>query len=101
MFFEHYAAYWGVHPFYGVRIRDWKFVRYFGEGEAGAAELYHLAADPHELTNLAGRPDHAGVERRLSEQADAWWRQTGGRDFAYYESEAFRNNEHNAPSARP
>ena len=101
VFFEHYAAYWGVHPFYGMRTRDWKFVRYFGAEDAGAAELYHLAADPHELTNLAGRPDHAGVERRLSEQAGAWWRDTGGRDFAYYESEAFRNNEHNATSGRP
>ena len=101
VFFEHYAAYWGVHPFYGVRTRDWKYVRYFGEGEEGAAELYHLAADPHELTNLAGRPDHAGVESRLAEQADGWWRETGGRDSACYESEAFRNNEHNAPSSRP
>ena len=101
VFFEHYAAYWGVHPFYGVRTRDWKLVRYFGEEEAGAAELYHLAADPHELTNLSGRPEHAGVERRLAGQAAAWWRDTGGRDFAYYESEAFRSNEHNAPSSRP
>ena len=41
------------------------------------------------------------MERRLAEQADAWWRETGGRDFAYYESEAFRDNEHNAPSRRP
>ena len=101
VFFEHFAAYWGVHPFYGVRTRDWKCVRYFGPEEAEAAELYHLAADPHELTNLSGRPEHAGVEGRLSEQADAWWRESGGRDFAYYESEAFRNNEHNAPSRRP
>ena len=101
VFFEHYAAYWGVHPFYGVRTRDWKLVRYFGDGEAGAAELYHLAADPHELINLSGRPEHAGMERRLAAQADAWWRGTGGRDLAYYESEAFRNNEHNAPPRRP
>lgn len=101
VFFEHYAAYWGVHPFYGVRTQDWKFVRYFGEEEAGAAELYHLAADPHELTNLSGRPAHAGMERCLAAQADAWWRETGGRDSAYYESEAFRNNEHNAPPSRP
>ena len=25
----------------------------------------------------------------------AWWQETGGRDFAYYESDAFRPNAHN------
>ena len=27
--------------------------------------------------------------------ADAWWERTGGRDAAYYESDAFLSNEHN------
>jgi arylsulfatase A-like enzyme len=29
-FFEHYAAYWGLHPFYGVRTATMKYVRYYG-----------------------------------------------------------------------
>ncbi len=39
---------------------------------------------------------HAAVRRELAARADAWWRETDGRDVAYYESDAFRNNEHNA-----
>lgn len=96
VFFEHHAAYWGIHPFYGARTRDWKYVRYFGDADPGVEELYHLAADPHELVNLAGLPAHAQVQGRLAQQADAWWLNTDGRDFAYYESDAFRANEHNA-----
>lgn len=36
-----------------VRTRDWKYVWHAGREE----ELYDLAADPHELTNLAARAD--------------------------------------------
>lgn len=97
VFFEHYAAYWGLHPLYGIRTRQWKYVRYYGEDARDVAEeLYHLAADPHELHNVAGRPEHADVRQRLARQADDWWRGTGGRDIAYYESDHFRNNHHNA-----
>ena len=94
VFFEHYAAYWGLHPFYGLRTPEWKYVRYYGDDHA--EELYHLADDPHELDNLAGRAEHAAVERQLARQADDWWRQTGGRDIEYYESELFRTNRHNS-----
>lgn len=95
-FFEHHAAYWGVHPFYGARTRAYKYVRYVGPDDVGLEELYHLASDPHELTNIAGQPDHAAEQQRLAAAADNWWQATGGRDFAWYESDAFRNNEHNA-----
>jgi iduronate 2-sulfatase len=40
---------------YSLRYRDWRFIRY-GNGKE---ELYHTAADPHEWTNLAGKPEHA------------------------------------------
>ena len=96
VFFEHHAAYWGIHPFYGARTRDFKYVRYFGDADTGLVELYHLATDPHELTNVAGQVEHADTKRRLAQAADAWWQSTGGRDFAWYESDTFRHNEHNA-----
>jgi arylsulfatase A-like enzyme len=102
VFFEHHAAYWGVHPFYGAHTRDFKYVKYFGDADAGFGdahagqeELYHLATDPHELVNVAGLPEHAATRGRLAEAADAWWQNTGGRDFAWYESDTFRNNQHN------
>jgi arylsulfatase len=96
VFFEHYAAYWGTHPFYGVRRRDYKFVRYYGPD--ASTELYDLAADPHELKNVAATAAYVKIERDLAAEADAWWRNTGGRDFDYYDSEAFKANRHNLES---
>jgi arylsulfatase A-like enzyme len=40
----------------------WKLVAY---PNAKALRLYHLAEDPLELTDLAARPEHAGVKMRL------------------------------------
>lgn len=93
VYFEHYAAYWGLHPFYGVRTRRWKYVRYYGADDT--EELYDLENDPDELCNLAGRPDPAPILDDLAGRADRWWRETGGRDVAYYESESFKRNLHN------
>jgi len=88
--FEHYAAYWGVHPFYGVRTASHKYVRYFGEDDA--EELYDLARDPDELHNRAGDPGYVEVQRDLSRQAEAWWRRTNGKDADFYASEAFKQS---------
>lgn len=44
----------------------------------GEVELYDLAADPHERTNLAGRPEHAALEARLRQEVVEWWRASGG-----------------------
>ena len=41
-----------------------------------AAELYDLAADPHELTNLAEDPAHAEVLENLRAELAAWRRRT-------------------------
>jgi hypothetical protein len=35
-------------------------------------ELYDLERDPRETQNLAGRPEHAGLERRLLVQLSRW-----------------------------
>ena len=75
VFFEHKYAYWGEHPYRGVRTREWKYVEYMtGEGE----ELYHVSANPGEMDNLAGDPDHENHRRRLRELVEAWWDRTGG-----------------------
>ncbi len=94
VFFEHYGAYWGLHPFRAVRRRDgdggeWKFVKYYGP-DAGEAELYDLAADPDEIRNRARDPALAALRADLEARVDGWWRRTGGRDFAHYESPEFK-----------
>jgi arylsulfatase A-like enzyme len=52
----------------GVRTHDWKLVRYLEEGQAH--ELYHLAKDPHETTNLFRSQAHQGHRRRLEKELD-------------------------------
>jgi arylsulfatase A-like enzyme len=94
VFFEHYCAHWGLHPFYGVRTRSWKYVRYYGAD--ATEELYDLARDPGELRNLAFDPAHAAVRADFASQTDTWWQSTGGRTVDYYESPEFKANRHNA-----
>ena len=94
VFYEHYGAYWGLHPFRAMRTRDaqhgeWKLARYYGP-DAGEAELYDLARDPDELHNRAADLALASWRSELEQRVDAWWLETGGRDFAYYESPAFK-----------
>jgi arylsulfatase len=94
IFFEHYGAYWGLHPFRAIRTRDaaggeWKFVKYFGP-DAGEAELYDLAADPYEVHNRAEDLELASLRADLESRVDDWWLRTRGRDFAYYESPEFK-----------
>jgi arylsulfatase A-like enzyme len=52
--------------FRGLRADRWKYLRY-GNGEQ---ELYDLAADPHELDNLANLPEHAATLTELSARLD-------------------------------
>ena len=81
-----------------ARTERWKYVTYlkdvreaddellkiqanlasYPEHERGDEELYDLFADPYELENLAGRPEHAETKSRLRDEALAWWRATGG-----------------------
>ena len=58
---EH-AVHTNVPWYVAVRKGNYKYVRYLTPGEI--EELYDLAADPEELTNLVGRPDEA---KRLAE----------------------------------
>ena len=89
-FFEHYAAWWGHHPFYGVRTATRKYVYYYGDDEG--EELYDLEKDPDELCNVAQDPAYRTDCETLSEEAHAWWKKTNGKTFAYYESDEFKDN---------
>ncbi|MBS2533886.1 sulfatase-like hydrolase/transferase [Catenulispora sp. NF23] len=51
-----------------VRDQDWTYVWRLYE----PPELYRRGDDPHEQTNLAGRPEHAETERRLHDAMTRW-----------------------------
>jgi arylsulfatase A-like enzyme len=90
IFYEHYGAYWGIHPFRVVQTREWKYVKYYGPDDT--EELYNLKTDPAEVENLAGDPAAEQTRSFLEEAVDRWWRETGGKPFEYYESDAFKSS---------
>ena len=49
---------------HSVRDRHWRYIRYAD----GSEELYDLRSDPHEWTNLAGRPEADTKRRELAAQ---------------------------------
>jgi arylsulfatase A-like enzyme len=51
-----------------VRTDDWCYVERLYEGP----ELYDRRRDPRETTNLAGRPEHAALERALRDRIFRW-----------------------------
>jgi hypothetical protein len=51
-----------------VRTADWCYVERLYEGP----ELYDRRPDRRETTNLAGRPEHAAVERELRDRIFRW-----------------------------
>lgn len=75
VFFEHNLAYWGHHPYRGVRTPEWKYVEYLADGPN---ELYRAADDPGELTNLYGATEYDDVVAELEADLDAWWTSTEG-----------------------
>jgi arylsulfatase A-like enzyme len=53
------SSFFGNHA---IRTKNWRYVRYHD----GAEELYDHRQDPHELTNLADKPEQAAQKKRLA-----------------------------------
>jgi choline-sulfatase len=64
-----YAAEASQAPMVSLRYGKWKFNRCALDPD----QLFDLDADPHELTNLAGDPGHAGTLASLQAKAEARW----------------------------
>jgi arylsulfatase A-like enzyme len=64
------------------RNRDYFRIQYiltdFPARNRGDQDLYDLESDPHELDNLASRPEHAERLRQFKSDVLAWWERTGG-----------------------
>jgi len=78
-----------------ARTPRWKFVLYlrrtdpesvlfehafapFPARARGERDLFDLAQDPYELTDLSGLPEHARLMDELLQGCLAWWSSTGG-----------------------
>lgn len=55
-----------------------------------AEELYHTSHDPGEMTNLAGKPEKAGIKAKLSAELDRWLAEQGDPGMAADTPEAFQ-----------
>ena len=51
----------------GWRTKGWAYMRY----DDATEELYDMATDPQQFTNLAGREEHLATKRRLAAAMDA------------------------------
>lgn len=59
-----------------IRTREWKMIRYTVNGKE-TTQLFNLARDPWEKTNLASAPENASKIRELSAKMMGWQKRTG------------------------
>jgi len=58
---------------YAIMNQQWRYIRYAD----GTEELYDVAQDPNEWTNLAGRPQWASMKEKLAAAAPASFAEPG------------------------
>lgn len=68
VYLEYYAKQKWVNPIRTIRTRQYKLNWY----DRGNKEVYDLKNDPHELRNLAGRPEVREQQKRLEASLSAW-----------------------------
>jgi arylsulfatase A-like enzyme len=65
--FEHLFPHARIPRSDGVVAGHYKYLRYIDQAPV-YEQLFDLETDPHETTNLAGRPEHAEVLRRMRDR---------------------------------
>ena len=58
----------------GLRTDRWVYARWLHDEDAW---LFDRENDPLEMTNLAGRPEHAEIQRQLEQRLQQWMADTG------------------------
>ena len=76
---QYYGKQTWVNPIRTIRTKDWKYNLYTDWGE----ELYHLAEDPEEITNLAKDPQWTATKHQLKEQLDQWMEDHGDPFYSF------------------
>ena len=74
--YYHYYEYPGVHAVrrhYGIRTNRYKLIHFYYDIDAW--ELYDLQSDPHELHNLYGDTQYAGIVAQLTTELEGLRRQ--------------------------
>jgi N-acetylglucosamine-6-sulfatase len=85
---------------HAIRTERYKFIRPHGVWDI--EELYDLQNDPHEMENLAGRPEHRNQARELKTQLFAMLQESGGMSIPLFEdrdSQAARRIPDGTPPA--
>ena len=60
-----YPAEHSVKRHYGIRTKDFKLIHFYNDVDEW--EMYDLTNDPHEMTNVYGRPEYADKQAELIE----------------------------------
>ena len=76
---QYYGKQTWVNPIRTIRTKDWKYNLYTDWGE----ELYHLAEDHEEITNLAKDPQWTATKHQLKEQLDQWMEDHGDPFYSF------------------
>ncbi|NUQ64668.1 MAG: sulfatase-like hydrolase/transferase [Pirellulales bacterium] len=79
-----------------IHAPPWKLIRY---PQIDKTQLFHLAADPHELNNLSGDPAQAGRIKTMMDELRRWQEELG--DKAPLEVENPRDPAFTPPAEMP